>query len=62
MKVSIFIFILTLGFFSQKLNAQIATDRPDQTESSLAVPNGGLQIETGILVGFEGENQMKSQQ
>ena len=43
----IFLFSLT------KLTAQtINTDRPDQTESSLVVPNKSLQIESGILVGI----------
>ena len=40
--------------FSQ-LHAQIITDRPDQTESSSTVGNGNLQIESGILIGYEGE-------
>lgn len=46
-KLIILAFILTgTPLFSQT----IVTDRPDQTESSFAVPKGAFQIETGILV------------
>ncbi len=34
---------------SARSQAQIVTDRPDQTESSLVVPKGALQIEAGLL-------------
>ncbi|WP_025663195.1 transporter [Aquimarina megaterium] len=47
---------------SMQLNAQIITDRPDQTESSSTVGNGNLQIETGFLIGFEGDNQSSNRQ
>ena len=47
---------------SQGLFSQIITDRPDQTESSSVVPNGSLQIESGFLVGFEGEQDNYSRQ
>ena len=50
-----FITILLITIFGQ-INAQIITDRPDQTESSSSVGKGNLQIESGILVGYEGEN------
>jgi len=33
----------------------IITDRPDRTESSASVPKGALQIESGLLLGFEEE-------
>lgn len=56
------IVILTIGLFSKKLNAQIVTDRPDQTESSSTVPKGSLQLESGILIGYEGENQERTRQ
>ena len=39
------------------INAQIITDRPDQTESSTTVYKGNLQIESGFLIGFEGDEQ-----
>lgn len=38
------------------MNAQIVTDRPDQTESASSVGKGNLQIESGILLGLETEN------
>lgn len=38
-----------------QIQAQIITDRPDQTESSYAVGQGNLQLESGMLVSFEGE-------
>lgn len=38
--------------FAHNLNAQtIVTDRPDHTESSIVIPKGSFQIETGILIG-----------
>jgi len=39
------------------LDAQIITDRPDQTESSSTVGNGNLQIESGLLVEFDGSSR-----
>lgn len=41
---------------------QIVTDRPDQTEASSTVPKSSLQVESGILVGYEGKNQNAFQQ
>ncbi len=38
-----------LSIFGQ-IEAQIITDRPDQTESSYSVGNGNLQLETGVLI------------
>lgn len=40
------------GLFAQTLdndNAELVTDRPDQTESSITVPHKSLQIETGFV-------------
>ncbi len=55
--------IALLSFFIlENLTAQIITDRPDQTESSSTVGNGNLQIESGILIGFEGEAQTSNRQ
>lgn len=51
--------IFTIGFFGRNLNAQIITDRPDQTESSSTVPKGSLQIESGILLEYVGEKQQR---
>ena len=41
---------------------KIATDRPDQTESSAVVPSGSFQIESGILVGFTDNNNNSEEQ
>ena len=35
---------------------EIITDRPDQTESSSTIPKGNLQIESGLLLEFLGED------
>ncbi len=48
--------IISLCLLLNPLNAQIITDRPDQTESSSTVGKGNLQIESGFLIGFEGED------
>ncbi len=45
-----------------QFSAQIITDRPDQTESSSTVGSGNLQIETGLLIGFEGDIQNSNRQ
>ncbi|WP_195715205.1 transporter [Ancylomarina sp. 16SWW S1-10-2] len=49
------ILALNLGIKAQT----IVTDRPDQTESSVTVPLKSLQIESGILVGNEGNGDIK---
>lgn len=54
---------LLLLLFCGSLNAQnIATDRPNQTESSLVIPKGSFQIESGFLVGYSGEDDQYSRQ
>lgn len=58
--MKIFLLILSIITF---LNAQavpnLVTDRPDQTESSVTVPKGWLQIETGALLeGDSPENEV----
>ena len=45
-----------------QLNAQITTDRPDQTEASSTVGGGNLQLESGFLIGFDGETQNSNRQ
>ena len=45
-----------------QLNAQITTDRPDQTEASSTVGGGNLQLESGLLIGFDGETQNSHRQ
>jgi len=50
------LFLIIIGLFAlTETQAQIITDRPDQTESSATVEPGDLQIESGILIGFEGD-------
>jgi len=44
------------------VKAQIITDRPDQTESSSTVGHGSLQIEAGLVTGFEGEGPNSTRQ
>lgn len=44
---SLYLAILLLAFIPTF--SQIITDRPDQTESAVAIPFGSFQIETGIL-------------
>ena len=47
--------LLTLLFIVPYIycDAQLITDRPDQTESSSTVPKGDLQIESGAFLSFE---------
>ncbi|MEJ2596378.1 MAG: transporter, partial [bacterium] len=52
MNKSILWFILLLFIFSN-IEAQILTDRPDQTESAATVPGGSLQVESGLFLGYE---------
>lgn len=59
MKVFItIVLILILG----QVNAQIVTDRPDQTESAVSVGKGNLQIESGLLLGFDDDEGEMVQQ
>jgi len=62
MKKILLITALIIAVTYGELSAQIITDRPDQTESSSTVPNGALQLETGVLVGFAGENRNSTRQ
>ena len=43
-------YFLLLIFISFSGYTQISTDRPDQTESSLVLSLGHVQIETGIAI------------
>lgn len=55
--------ILFFALFLGELSGQtIITDRPDQTESSSTVGKGNLQIESGILIGFEEEGTARERQ
>ena len=46
----LYFFITTLFVLHNCFAQTIITDRPDQTESSSVVPNGSIQIETGLLI------------
>jgi len=48
MKYLIIIIMIYSSTFAQSIS-ELVTDRPDQTESSVTVPKGWLQIETGAL-------------
>lgn len=50
-------FICILALASAQLQAQMVTDRPDQTESSSTVGHGNLQLEAGLLIAFLGEDE-----
>jgi len=58
---TIIILGIYLSFFGQ-IEAQIITDRPDQTESSYSVGNGNLQLEAGVLISLDGETQNSNRQ
>ena len=51
-----------LFLFVGQIEAQIVTDRPDQTESSSTVGKRNLQIEAGLLIGSEGEEPISTRQ
>ena len=55
-----FFTICLMILIGQNINAQIITDRPDQTESSFTVGAANFQIESGITVGsdYEERNQL----
>lgn len=53
-----FYLTVVLVISSGNLWSQIVTDRPDQTESSSTVGKRNFQIESGFLLGFEG-NKIK---
>ena len=51
------IFIVLITFNSLIFSQSIITDRPDQTESSFSVEVGQLQIESGLLIEYIGEDK-----
>ncbi len=55
MKGCLLFFIIMLAAGSIRAQT-IVTDRPDQTESSSTVPRRSMQIESGVLLGFTGDN------
>ena len=60
--LSRFVFLVFLLSLQVHLQAQIATDRPDQTEASSTVPKGALQIEVGALLAYSGEGSASIRQ
>lgn len=57
----LFIAICILFLFVQyAFGQELVTDRPDQTESSVTVPKGSLQIESGFLLGYSEENRFST--
>lgn len=54
-KLLTIVILISSTIYSQSI-PELVTDRPDQTESSVTVPKGWLQIETGILM--EGDSPM----
>ena len=57
-----FSYSLLADTFAQQPAEEISTDRPDQTESAVAVPTRSLQIETGFLYERFKENNFKTEQ
>jgi len=56
------IFITFFCFGINVIGQDLVTDRPDQTESSVTVPKGSLQIESGFLLGFSEEDNFISRE
>jgi hypothetical protein len=47
--------LLAISIGRNVTGQELITDRPDQTESSSTIAKGSLQIESGIVLAFEGE-------
>jgi len=58
-KLILAILVIIIG---GEINAQIITDRPDQTESSSTIAKGSLQIESGVFMGNEGNESFSTGQ
>lgn len=56
------IVLILLSIVSLVTQAQINTDRPDQTESSSTVPISAFQLESGILLSYEESTMKKKRQ
>ena len=50
MKIKLSLTLIILSISISSIHSQITTDRPDQTESSLVLSLGHVQIETGIAI------------
>ncbi len=59
-KLSITLSFIFLLISIHSVSQDLVTDRPDQTESSVTVPFGSLQIETGMLFGSFGKSMSKT--
>ena len=57
-----YLIVFLLLLFTNLLNAQLVTDRPDQTESAATVNKGSLQLESGFMLGFEEVNAITTRQ
>ena len=58
-KLILAILVIIIG---GEIDAQIITDRPDQTESSSTIAQGSLQIESGVFMGNEGNESFSTRQ
>lgn len=63
-KFRIVVLLVAIAFFTPvfALAQELVTDRPDQTESSVTVPKGSLQIESGLLFSEWDENSITVKQ
>lgn len=62
MREIVIIITLIIALVGENIHAQIVTDRPTQTASSSTVPTGSLQLESGISIGYESNNQESTRQ
>lgn len=56
----IFVVSFVFALSMVQINAQIVTDRPDQTESAVTVGSRNLQLEAGLGIAFEGDDQFST--
>ena len=58
-----YLYLIVLLLACENISAQsLVTDRPDQTESASVVGKGVLQIESGAVLGFTGDNLIATRQ
>ncbi len=53
------LFLFALFSNNQVSSQNLVTDRPDQTESSVTIPSGKFQIESGFLIGSAGKSAFR---
>jgi len=53
--------LVVVGFVAvgQEKKADIVTDRPDQSEAPVLIPQGSLQVETGFFLSKKEINRLK---